>query len=99
MSGNDDRLDRLLAAPLRPTEDAGFSAHVMSRIAVSREGNRWLEMAVLLAAAVLVVAFLPLTPLTNSIGVLSYGLGNSLPLAIAAFATAASLILAQPFPD
>jgi len=53
----------------------------------------------LLAAEGVILAFLPLTPLDNTIDTVTRDLGNSLPVAMAALAIVLSLSLARMVAD
>jgi hypothetical protein len=95
MNADRDELDRLITAPLPAVEDAGFSAHVTTRILAARARRGWLELAGILVTAGILLAFLPLGSLTGTIEYLSFGLGNSLPFAMAALAIVLSVSFAR----
>ena len=88
MNGDDERLDRLLCAPLAPIPDNGFSARVMAKTASADARQSWLETVVLATAACALLAGLSLAGLPESIERVGVGLATSLPLAIAGFALA-----------
>lgn len=99
MSDSDDRLGRLLRAPLAPVADAGFSAQVMARIAVPPKHSWWLDEAVLFAAAGLVPAFVASTELPGRIANLGYDLATSLPVATAALVLTLTLAFVRATAD
>lgn len=96
MSDNDDRLDRLLCAPLPTVADGGFSARVMARIGASSKRRWWLDEFLVLSAAGLVLAVVASTEFPGWIAGLGYSLATSLPLATAALVLVVTLTLARP---
>jgi hypothetical protein len=99
MSNDANALDRILSAPLPAIPDAGFSARVITRIVTARERLVWLELAAILAASGLTLAFLPVSALAATIEKLTFSIGFSLPLAIAAVAIMLSGSLDHTLPD
>jgi hypothetical protein len=95
VSGNEDRLDRLLRAPLDPIADNGFSARVMAKMARADARHSWLESAVLAIAAGLLLAILSTAGFAEWVARISDSLANSVPLAVAAFALALTLLFAR----
>jgi hypothetical protein len=91
----DDGLDGLLSTPLPAIEDRGFSARVLESALAARERRADLELFAALAAAGVILAFLPLTALGNTIDTVTRDLGNSLPVAMAALAIVLSLSFAR----
>jgi hypothetical protein len=96
---SDDRLDALLSAPLPAIEDRGFSARVLSAAFAARERRADLELFAALAAGGVILAFLPLTALGDTIDTVTRDLGNSLPVAMAALAIVLSLSFARMVAD
>lgn len=96
MTENETRLDRLLAAPLAPMDDAGFSARVMAHIAV-QPARAWLleEIAVLVSLG-LIVAFAASTRFSDWIVSLGGDLATSLPFAAAILTLTLTLIFMRP---
>ena len=88
---DDDRLTSLLAAPLAPVADNGFTDRVMARAAPHDYPLTWIELAVLAACAIFVVPFVPLQPVMDAAVNVSVTLANSQFVATAALATTASL--------
>lgn len=89
MTDNDERLDRLLSAPLVPVADNSFSARVMRAIAAADARPPWLDTAVLAVAGCLVLAALPLAGISEGIEHASASLAaTALPLAVAGLALA-----------
>jgi len=99
MKGNGDKLDALLFAPLPPVADGGFSDRVVARLPAMPERAAWREWVPVVVTALLLVAFLPVAQLSHSIESLSYGLGSSLPLAMAALAIALTGAFARTLAD
>ena len=95
----DDRLDALLSAPLPAIENRGFSTRVLSAAFARREWQAGLELFCLLAAEGVILAFLPLTPLDNTIDTVTRDLGNSLAVAMAALAIVLSFSFARIVAD
>jgi hypothetical protein len=99
----DDRLDALLSAPLPAVEDRGFSARIVAGAFAARERRAGLELLGLLAAAGVLLAFLPLTALadmvSDTIDYVTGNLGNSLPIAMAALAIVLSFSFARIMAD
>jgi len=99
----DDRLDALLSAPLAAVEDRGFSARVVADVFAARERRMGLELLALLAAAGVLLAFLPLTAIVDmvndAIDYVTGNLGNSLPVAMAALAIVLSFSFARIVAD
>ena len=89
MSGDGEKLDRLLLAPLAPVADNGFSERVITQVAGTGADQPWLEAAVLAAAACILFAAVPLGGLSEWLERASANLAaTALPLAIAGFALA-----------
>lgn len=86
MSDDNERLDRLLSAPLAPVADNGFSTRVMTKIATADAHYHWLENAVLAITAFILVAALSAAGFFDWIENVGLSLATSLPLAIAGLA-------------
>jgi len=99
MSEIDERLDRLLSAPLPPVADDGFSGRVIAKIAATNIRQPWLETAVLVATACVVVAALSEAGFSEWLERAGFSLATSLPLAIAGFALALTLSCARVLAD
>lgn len=99
MTDNDDRLDRLLAMPLAPVDDAGFSVRVMTQIGAPRAPAWLLEEITVLVSLGLVVAFVASTRFSDWIADVGYDLGTSLPFAAAVLSLALTLVFARPFAE
>ena len=86
-------LDTLLAAPLPPVADDGFSAAVALRALHEVERNKLLDQLVLLLTAAFILAALPLARLGAAIETVTVSLGNSIPVGLAV----AALVLTTAF--
>lgn len=88
MNGDEEKLDRLLSAPLAPLVDNGFSASVMAKMAAADTHQPWSETAILAVAACVLVGALSMTGFSDWIARVGVTLATSSPLAIAGFALA-----------
>ena len=88
MSDNDEKLDRLLSAPLAAVPDNGFSAVVVAKVAAIGTHESWVESVVLAVTACTLVAALPTAGISDWMGRVGVSLATSLPLAIAGLALA-----------
>ena len=86
-------LDTLLASPLAPVADDGFSAAVARRALALETRHKLLDSLALLAAGLAVLAALPLPALRTAIETVTLDLGNSQPVAFAC----AALVLTGVF--
>lgn len=82
-------LDRLLATPLEPVADNGFSRAIEARL-VHEQRFAWLELALAVAVLALVVLFAPAARLAAPVMTVALQLGLSLPFAVACAALAVS---------
>jgi hypothetical protein len=94
---NDDRLDALLATPLPPVDDSGFSASVIARVSSPPHPLVILEIALLAISAALALMFLPVRALTEAMLHASAELANSTAAAMACLAIFVSVVLLRRF--
>jgi RNA polymerase sigma factor (sigma-70 family) len=97
MSGDHERLDGLLSAPLTPVPDNGFSARVMMKMGDRRQSL--LETTLLAAAACVFLILLTVAGFPEWIEGVSTGVATSLPLAVAGFALALTFSYTRALSD
>ena len=86
----ESELDTLLAAPLAPVADDGFSHGVVTKISAHERAVVWFEWGVAAVLCVLVLLFAPWDRLTAPFETVAFNLGLSIPFAIACAALALS---------
>lgn len=92
-------LDTLLAAPLAPINDNGFSRAVVTKIAMRERVWMGAEIAAALTVFAAVVAFTPTAAIVGPVEKVAIDLGNSLPFAIACAALALTFVSLRWFAD
>ncbi|HEY5337612.1 MAG TPA: hypothetical protein VIJ85_05385 [Rhizomicrobium sp.] len=94
-----DKLDALLAAPLRQVDDAGFSSHVVVRVLIAWERAETIETICWLALAAVVLAFMPLGPLVQAMEKFSMAASMSIPLALVVLGLVLTALFARTASD
>ncbi len=92
-------LDALLATPLEPVPDNGFSRAVDAKMAVRVQGFAWFELGAAIAVLALVVLFAPVARIAAPFVTVALQLGLSLPFAVACAAIALSQATFRLLPD
>ena len=95
----ESELDALLAAPLEPVADNGFSSKVEAMAAVQRRDFVLLELGAVVAALALIVFFVPAARFAAPFETVALQLGLSLPFAIACAAIVLSHATLRLLPD
>lgn len=94
-----DELDRMLANPLAPVNDNGFSERVAQRISAHERFAALTEWALLIAGVVLLVSVVPLAGVLNRVASATVELSQSLPFAVACAALALSMAAMRALAD
>ncbi len=81
-------LDALLATPLAPVADDGFSHAVVAKLSAHERAVAWFEWSTAVVLFVLVLLFVPWDRLTAPFENIAFDLGLSVPFAIACAALA-----------
>lgn len=83
-------LDALLATPLAPVDDNGFSHGIVTKISAHERAVAWFEWGSAAVLFVLLLLFVPWDRLTAPFENIAFDLGLSVPFAIACAALALS---------
>ena len=92
-------LDSLLAAPLDPVGDHGFSRAVLAKIAARDRAWMGIEIGVAVGAFATIVAFTPAAAIAAPIEKVAVDLSTSLPFAAACAALALTFVSLRWFAD
>jgi hypothetical protein len=95
----ESELDAMLAAPLEPVDDHGFSRAIAAKIAVRENGGAWFELGAAAATLVLVAFFIPVVRLTAPFESVAINLAVSLPFVTACAAIALTHATLRLLPD
>jgi len=83
-------LDALLAAPLEPVADNGFSSKVDAKTTMRGQGFAWFELGGAIVVLALIALFAPAARIATPFVTVALELGLSLPFAIACAALVVS---------
>ena len=95
----ESELDALLAAPLAPVDDNGFSHAIAAKIAARENGVAWFEIGAAVAALAFIAFFIPVVRLTAPFESVAINLAVSLPFVTACAAIALTHATLRLLPD